>query len=666
MLLKTLRMSNFRQYKGETEISFACDKEKNVTIILGNNTFGKTTLLQAFNWCFYEVVILDNPTHLLNYDIEASMPEGTSIDVEVEITLIHDDAEYILTRTRKFEKHNGTAKGLRTFMKISYREKNGQVHPIKDSESVLKSVINNILPQDLSSYFFFDTERVRNIGTRKDLTDSVKGLLGLSVLDNAIKHLGGRNVKRSAIGQFYDAIDTDGDNKAKELLERIQDAQSRRDAITQQLEQAGSEIKHYETRKEQLEDTLRDNQTTTELQRKMDELEKRITHEEKAQSGQSKSYIDDFNSNSLGFYAQPLITQALNFLREVKIDDKGIKDLTRPTLLEIVERGTCICGTDLREGSEALDKIRAEMEYVPPAHIGTTVRNYKDALNAFSRNADRAFSGIKSRYEDIFRSRLRIQEWNDELSEASEKIEGKETMAKYVQELNDVKGRLRDFHTKHERLIREDESKKSDIDRFQKLYDSLIDVSGKNKTTMTYIRYAEEIHGWLTETYKEKESYIREELEGQVNMIFERMYHGRRRVSLDAKYQVTLLTTIADQEKASGESEGLNRVKNFAFIAGLVALAKNRIVTQSGEDEIDLSSEPYPLVMDAPFSNADETHISNISKELPQVAEQVIMFVMQKDWRYAELVMKDRVGAMYSLNKLSEQHTVLKGEPNYV
>jgi len=659
-------MYNFRQYKGETKISFACDKEKNVTIILGNNTFGKTTLLQAFNWCFYEVVVLDNPTHLLNYDIEALMPEGTSTDVEVEITLVHDGTEYILTRTRKFEKYNGAARALSTFMKISYREKDGQVHPIKDSESVLKSVINNILPQDLSSYFFFDTERVRNISNRKDLTDSVKGLLGLSVLDNAIKHLGGRNVKRSVIGQFYDAIDTDGDNKAKELLERIQDAQSRRDVITQQLEQVSSEIKHYETRKDQLEDTLRDNQNTTALQKKRDELEKKITHEEKVQSSQSKSYIDDFNSNSLGFYAQPLITQALNFLREVKIDDKGIKDLSRPTLLEIIERGTCICGTDLSEGSEALNKIRVEMEYVPPAHIGTTVRNYRDALNAFSRNSERAFLGIKSRYEDIFRSRLRIQEWNDELSEASEKIKGKETMAKYEQELLDVKSRLRDSHAKRDRLIREDESKKNDIERFQKLYDSLIDVSGKNRITMTYIRYAEEIHSWLTEIYKEKESYIREELESQVNMIFEKMYHGRRRVSLDTKYQVTLLTTIADQERASGESEGLNCVKNFAFIAGLVALAKKRIITQSGENEIDLSSEPYPLAMDAPFSNADEIHIGNISKELPEIAEQVIMFVMQKDWRYAESVMRDRVGTMYSLNKLSEQHTVLKGEANYV
>lgn len=655
-------MLNFRQYKGETKITFACEKEKNVTIILGDNTYGKTTLLQAFNWCFYKVALLYNPEMLMNLEIATSMQEGTSADVEVEITLIHSGTEYILTRTQEYTKRNGIVRGLQPSMKVSYREKDGQIEPVKDTGSRLETVINNILPQDLSTYFFFDTERVGTISNRKDLTDSVKGLLGLSVLDNAIKHLGTRQSKSTVIGQFYGSLDTDGDAKANEALSRIQDAQSRRSSIAAQLEQVNSEIKHYETRKEQLEAILRDNQTTAALQKKKDDLERKIAHESKAQATLTKSYLDDFNAGSMHFYAQPLITQALNFLREIKIDDKGIKDLTRVTLLDIIQRGTCICGSVLSEGSDALENIKAEIAYVPPESIGNAIRNYKNSLMAFGKNSEKIYNGIESRHAEILRSRQRIYEWKDELVDTSEKIQGKDNMAKYEQELLDVKGRLRDQHSKRDKLIREDEARKNDIENYQKFYDKLIAVSGKNKEVMTYIRYAEEIYEWLAETYREKESYIREELEGQVNMIFERMYHGRRRVTIDSKYQVTLLTTIADQEIASGESEGLNRVKNFAFIAGIVALAKNRIVSHAGDEEIDLSSEPYPLVMDAPFSNADETHISNISKVLPEIAEQVVMFVMKKDWRYAEPVISDRVGAMYSLNKLNEEHTILKGE----
>jgi len=85
MLLKSLTLKNFRQYKGKTTINFSCDSAQNVTIILGDNTFGKTTLLQSFNWCFYETVLLPNEKFLLNYDVAKTLPEGSSTEVEVEI-----------------------------------------------------------------------------------------------------------------------------------------------------------------------------------------------------------------------------------------------------------------------------------------------------------------------------------------------------------------------------------------------------------------------------------------------------------------------------------------------------------------------------------------------------------------------------------------------------
>jgi DNA sulfur modification protein DndD len=138
------------------------------------------------------------------------------------------------------------------------------------------------------------------------------------------------------------------------------------------------------------------------------------------------------------------------------------------------------------------------------------------------------------------------------------------------------------------------------------------------------------------------------------------MYHGKRRVVIDKKFNVELLTVVSDREINTGKSEGLDRVKNFAFIGGLVALAKEKIVSQAGEHEIDLASEPYPLVMDAPFSNADEEHTGNISRVLPEVAEQVIMFVMKKDFKIAEPVMRSRIGKQFTLTKHSETKTVLK------
>ena len=48
MKFKKIIMTNFMRYKGKNELVFSCDNDKNVTIILGDNTFGKTTIAQAF------------------------------------------------------------------------------------------------------------------------------------------------------------------------------------------------------------------------------------------------------------------------------------------------------------------------------------------------------------------------------------------------------------------------------------------------------------------------------------------------------------------------------------------------------------------------------------------------------------------------------------------
>lgn len=657
MLIKTLRMENFRQFRGPTKVDFSCDPEKNVTIILGDNTFGKTTLLQAFNWCFYNKVNFDqHPDFLLNYELSEEMRNGEQQIVEVEITVLHDGTEYVITRTQRYTCANGNVRGESVpNIKVSYKQEDGQTESVKAAQ--VDNVINNILPEDLSTYFFFDTERVSSISTRKDVAEAVKGLLGLSIMDSAIKHLGDRAKRATVIGKLYGSMDLDGDAKAQEALNRIQTAEEKRNAIAGQLEDCASQISQYDARKEQLDAILRDNQTTTTLQKKKEDLERRISLERKALSEAITQYFREFNAGSLAFFAQPLLSTASAFLKEVKVDDKGIRDLTKPTIMELIKRGRCICGQEIRDGNEAYQHLMAELAYVPPESIGNTVRHYKERLSSFSRPAERTYSSLDERYRAILRSKYRIQEWEDEHQTIGTQISGKENMRRYEQELADIRVRLRDIHAKKDRLNRDDGALKSDIDRWKKLYDSLTAVSEKNRQAMELIVYAEEIKGWLEETYKDKELTIREDLEAKVNEIFERMYHGHRRVTIDAKYHVELLTTVSDREIAAGESEGSNRVKNFAFIAGLVAMAKGKIITDSSENGINLSSEPYPLVMDAPFSNADETHTANISKVLPEIAEQVIMFVMQKDWNYAEPVMNDRVGKRYHLNKDSETCT---------
>ena len=655
MLIKTLRLENFRQFKGTTKINFSCDAERNVTVILGNNTFGKTTLLQAFNWCLYgEVNFGRNDKFLLNSELAAQMSNGEQETVAVEVVLIHANAEYIITRTQRYTFGGGKAHGeISPTVEVLLKGADGQTRPIRDQK--ITELINNLLPKDLSTYFFFDTERISTISERRDIAAAVKNFLGLSALENAARHLGDRTSRNTVIGKIYGDMDLRGDDRAKEALNRIQTAADKRKVIAKQIDECNDQIAHFEERKAELEKILRDNQTTADLQRRADKLERQLKTDKKILDEEIENYFHDFSANALKFFIQPLLNQAENFLTTVKVTEKGVRDVTRATIEELIRRGRCICGQEICMGNDAYRHLMDEINYVPPESIGITVRHYREKLNNFSRAPERIYENIRQRYEEILRTKERIQEHEEDLADLRKRIAGKENMARYENELSDIRRRLRDLNARKDSLNKQDGALEQEIKHCQKIFDGSTAISDKNRTVQEFLSYAEELKAWLEPTCRENERKLRESLASEVNKIFDEMYHGHRRVELDEQYRVELIALVADSESLLSESEGLNRVKNFAFIAGLVALAKRQILKDSG-----ISSEAYPLVMDAPFSNADEVHTANISKVLPRIAEQVIMFVMQKDWNFSEPVMIQRVGKKYRLNKISETFTKIE------
>lgn len=659
MLLKSLRLKNFRQYKGNQTIEFSIDPQRNVTVILGNNTFGKTTLLQAFNWCFYQKASLHNSANLLNYDIAEELPNGGKADVEVEICLIHNSTDYTITTSQEYIKKGATVFPQETRTAICYMRADGQTEPVKEKE--VRNVIQSIMPEDLSDFFFFDTERVANVGESKDLTKSVKSLLGLSVLDSALKHIGDKNHRISVLGRLYGELDQEGDEQARKALQEIQDAEEKREENAERIEQCEHEHESLSARLDQLNNILRANEDAMEAQREKESLEKSVAEDEKAMAKTMEVLQLDFSRSSLTYFVVPLVDQAEELLKATKLDDKGVRDLTRPTLEELLTRGTCVCGLRFDEHPDAVEHIYEEMKYCPPESIGNSVRNYRDVLRAHRGDQAAVLAGMNDRQASIRSALARIQDNEDRIEELSVNISRAADLGKYENERNHVKGQLKVLETKRINLLAEQKDLDNKIESSKKLHDKVSIVTEKNRKVATYIAYAEELQKWVEVTYKEKESNVRISLQERVNDIFNQMYHGSRKVVIDSKYHVELLSSVAETELLTGESEGLNRVKSFAFIAGLVSLAKEKIVSATGDSEFDFSSEPYPLVMDAPFSNTDEVHIANISKVLPEASEQVIMFVMQKDWRYAEPVLGSKVGKKLKLDKMSEQHTVLRG-----
>lgn len=98
MIIQSIEMNNFRQYVGKQKIEFSTDKEKNVTVLIGVNTSGKTTIIRAFEWCLYGKNGFEDPV-LLNSDVRSNMHVGDTQTTYVAVTFIHDDMQYILKRS---------------------------------------------------------------------------------------------------------------------------------------------------------------------------------------------------------------------------------------------------------------------------------------------------------------------------------------------------------------------------------------------------------------------------------------------------------------------------------------------------------------------------------------------------------------------------------------
>ena len=278
MLIKQITLQNFRQFKGKQELVFATDSNQNVTVLLGDYTFGKTTILQAFNWCLFNEADFpkeSNPDFLLNLDLaEEKAGMEQKLEVYVELILEHNDIEYTILRKRPYvDRGYGNWVPLQTQLTVVYKE-GGLTKPVREGEE--QQIINSILPKSLSGYFFFDTERVSDISTRKDLTDAVQGLLGLAPVANARKHLGSRTAKSSAIGCWNAALDLGGDERAKEAQATIESESSNIESMKQQIDNADHELESLNAQKAKIEEMLRENQSTAELQRSKQDLEEKL------------------------------------------------------------------------------------------------------------------------------------------------------------------------------------------------------------------------------------------------------------------------------------------------------------------------------------------------------------------------------------------------------
>jgi DNA sulfur modification protein DndD len=290
---------------------------------------------------------------------------------------------------------------------VEYREENGEMQ--QESEYGCLRLINKILPQALSGYFFFDGEHISDINNKKDVVAAVRGLMGLDVISSAVDDLN-PSKSSSVVSKLRGELDLGQSTKNERLKADLEAQKSKLENLQKQLADTESEIAYFENRKKDLEAKILANADTKNRQEERARIEKDIQFLERAQETLEAQLVKEFSKNTYKFFAYPLYQKLLNVIAEAKTDGEGIPEMHSKAIDFILSRGKCICGCDLTENQGAVRHIKYEQSLLPPEHIGTTLRKYKEESQRNSLVFEEFGEQIRSTY-------IRIRENANQLDE---------------------------------------------------------------------------------------------------------------------------------------------------------------------------------------------------------------------------------------------------------
>ena len=665
MLLKSIKLTNFRQFINE-EILFASGKkEKNVTIILGENGTGKTTFAQAFFWCLYgDTEFTDK--NMLNRLVSNRLLSGQSAKVAVQLLLKHGESFYTITREQEYTKdYSGNVKGANTVFDIMRRDKTGNTTTIKPT--LREAEINSILPKELSRYFFFDGERIermsKDISTHKKATDfaeAVRSLLGLKGMESALAHLNPRS-KYSVIGSYEASYNASSNAQVIALTKTIQDNKARVDALTKRIEELERQIELAQSRKVEKSEELKQYEDGERLQSRKEKLERDIAAAKKSRSNIIKAICSEFATNAGSFFSLWMTKKTMDMLREKDFTGKDIPHMHGDTIEYLLKQQVCICGTQLTEGTMAYQRVRGLIDFLPPKSLSSNVGDFKKAAlrRASAAQQTSLIDEVTDQLSIISQQEDDIAELDEELKAVEAKLSGDDVRAKVrainseIQQCDRV---ITESSRERDQCISDRGDAEGQMQRADSRRGELALLDENNKKTEIYKAYAEKVYQDLLTFYNKSEEEVRNKLQDTINDIFRQIYEGGLSLTIDDKYHISVYADDYDGNVETSTAQSISVI--FAFIAGIIKMARdNRNATD--EDEKLLSSEPYPLVMDAPLSAFDKRRIKTICTALPEVAEQVVIFIKDTDGDLADEHMGERIGSRHRFDKLNEFETKL-------
>ncbi len=646
MKLTSIRLCNFRQFYQETPEIILASGERNTTIIHGNNGSGKTTLMNGFTWVFYNrfSAAFAASESLVNKRAIAEAEPGKPVLCWVEIIFQHDNKRYQVKRGCRAYKNNKEIEQSEStlYMQVAGDDGRWMIPPQHPDD-----IINRILPMSLHQYFFFDGERIEQIvrdDKKAEIAEATKELLGVEVLNRAIKHLGeARKSLETDLSLIGNAETKKYIKEKKKLEQEIEQLNKRQTEIEQELD-------HHNELKQSLSNHLLDLKGAGELQKRRDELEQqaKLIREQLHQANQTIR-----REMSMRGYTVLLSETLIKFREQFEeLRQKGELQtgITQQFIQDLLHQQRCICGTELTPGTANREQVEGWLGKAGVADIEETAIRMSTQVDEIEKRVPEFWEKVDQQQGNLNQNRAELSRLETQLDDVKKKLRNypDEDIQQLQKRLDEVEGNINTLNRETGYNQQQIETANASVVQLGKQIDKQKMNEIKQLLAQRRIDKTQESIHCLTEIKERLDQQFRQQLQQRVQNIFSQISFTPYFPKLTDKYELKLIENTAGEEAEVAASTGENQILSLSFIGGIIEGVRewSQKNTLMGPD-----SSTFPIVMDSPFGSLDEIYRRQIAKIIPELANQLVVLVTNTQWRgEVSQEMEKRIGREYVLS----------------
>ena len=374
MKLLRAEFQNFRLLH-DLELQFSSEPDRKLTVIRAANESGKTTILHALQWAFYGDPALPGKgegfrLHPIDWDVSDGKRVPIVATVEFELTMYRRTLGKVRETRRRYR-----------LVRSAFEEVDDQVRRTASTVKLFvlndagarfieapESVINDELPPELREVFFTDGDRALSfieadvtLSTKRERVQrAIRSLLGLGVIDDAIKH-----VRKSAAEGNKKAKLVDTGSELDNIASRLETIEYEIENLDAKLQDAKQQFGAFDRKVDEIDRKIAialQKGDREKLRKDLDQVKSEIKQLDNQLVVANKEHSDLFRNRSIATdLLAPVLRRA--FARLEELHDQGkIPNTTIPVLQDRLSSAICICGETLESGDSDGDKRRAHIQ----------------------------------------------------------------------------------------------------------------------------------------------------------------------------------------------------------------------------------------------------------------------------------------------------------------